>query len=283
MFFQIKRQMGKIVAIANQKGGVGKTTTAINLSASLGVLEKKVLLIDCDPQANATSGIGLQLDPEDPTIYDALVNERPAHEVIYETSVPNLDIIPSSIDLVGAEIELVETTSREFRMKKAIEPLKQIYDYIIIDCLPSLGLITINALTAADSVLVPIQCEIFSLEGYSKLNQTIGRVQASLNEDLIIEGIVLSMYDKRLKMANLVVDEIKKNLPELAFETIIHRNSKIGEAPSMGQPVILYDVASKGAANYLNLADEFLKRNKERKRKSNNREKVKQRIKNITG
>lgn len=273
--------MGKIVSIANQKGGVGKTTTAINLASALGILEKKVLLIDSDPQANATSGLGVVLDEDDQTIYDCLINNTPAHEVIYETNVPNLDIIPSSIDLVGAEIELVNEHDREYILSKAISPLKEVYDYIIIDCLPSLGLITINALTASDSVLVPIQCELFSLEGFSKLNNTISMVQSSLNDNLEIEGIVLSMYDKRLKMANLVVNEVHNSLPHLVFDTIIHRNSKIGEAPSVGQPVILYDVTSTGSNNYLNLAHEFLKKNNEANNARNTPKRVKQRIKNI--
>ena len=273
--------MGKIVAIANQKGGVGKTTTAINLAAALAILEKKVLLIDSDPQANASSGLGFRATAEDYTIYDCLINGDHPKDTIVETDVPFLSLIPSSIDLVGAEIELVSVENREFQMSIALEKVRDDYDYIIIDCLPSLGLITVNALTAADSVLVPIQCEIFSLEGYSKLRSTIGMVQSSLNEDLEIEGIVLSMYDKRLKMANLVVSEVNENLSELVYDTIIHRNSKIGEAPSMGMPVITYDISSTGASNYLNLAYEFLKRNEEKLSCRQSAKRIKQRVKNL--
>ena len=274
--------MGKIIAIANQKGGVGKTTTAINLAAALAILEKKVLLIDADPQANASSGLGCRIDEDDYSIYDILVNGVNPTEVIKETDVPNLHLIPSSIDLVGAEIELVNFDEREYQMKNQIRSIAPDYDYIIIDCLPSLGLITLNALTASDSVLVPIQCEIFSLEGYSKLRSTISLVQNSLNTELVLEGIVLSMYDKRLKMANLVVEEVTTNLGDIVFETIIHRNSKIGEAPSMGMPVITYDISSKGANNYLNLAYEFLKRNEDKIGKRNTSARIKQRVKNLT-
>ena len=273
--------MGKIIAIANQKGGVGKTTTAINLSAALAILEKKVLLVDADPQANASSGLGYRVTEEDYTIYDCLINGDHPNEAILETDVPYLSLMPSSIDLVGAEIELVSVENREFQMRETLEKIRGDYDYIIIDCLPSLGLITVNALTAADTVLVPIQCEIFSLEGYSKLRSTISMVQSSLNEKLEIEGIVLSMYDKRLKMANLVVKEVTENLSELVYETIIHRNSKIGEAPSMGMPIITYDVSSKGASNYLNLAYEFLKRNNDALSSGHSGKRVKQRIKNL--
>ncbi len=274
--------MGKIVAIANQKGGVGKTTTAINLAAALAILEKKVLLVDADPQANASSGIGFRIEEDDYSIYDLLINDADVSDVILETDVPNLHLIPSSIDLVGAEIELVNVEEREFRMRKALSDVAESYDYVIIDCLPSLGLITLNALTAADSVLVPIQCEIFSLEGYSKLRNTISLVQSSLNNELVIEGIVLSMYDKRLKMANLVVEEVTSNLGDIVYETIIHRNSKIGEAPSMGMPVITYDISSKGANNYLNLAFEFLTRNEDEIGSKNTAKRVKQRVKNLT-
>lgn len=273
--------MGKVIAIANQKGGVGKTTTAINLAAALAILEKKVLLIDADPQANASSGIGIRATEEDYTIYDCLINGDHPKNAIIDTDIPYLSLIPSSIDLVGAEIELVGMEDREFQLKKTIKKIKKDFDYIIIDCLPSLGLITLNALTAADSVLVPIQCEIFSLEGYSKLRNTINLVQSSLNNELEIEGIVLSMYDKRLKMANLVVDEVTSSLPHLVYDTIIHRNSKIGEAPSMGMPIITYDINSKGAANYLNLAYEFLKRNKDTLNGRQTSKRVKQRIKNL--
>ncbi len=273
--------MGKIIAIANQKGGVGKTTTAINLSAALAILEKKVLLIDSDPQANASSGLGYKIEEDDYSIYDILINGANPEDAIIETDVPNLHLIPSSIDLVGAEIELVNVEEREFQLKKHLRPIADSYDYIIIDCLPSLGLITLNALTASDSVLVPIQCEIFSLEGYSKLRNTISLVQNNLNTELELEGIVLSMYDKRLKMANLVVDEVTSNLGDVVYETIIHRNSKIGEAPSMGMPVITYDISSKGANNYLNLAFEFLTRNEDEIGKRNTTKRVRQRVKNL--
>ncbi len=253
--------MGKIIAIANQKGGVGKTTTAINLSAALAILEKKVLLIDADPQANASSGLGFKGDTITKDLYACLQDHDLLQSSILTTDVTNLDLLPSSINLVGAELELINMDDREYQMKKLFSTIKDKYDYIIIDCLPSLGLITLNALTAADSVLIPVQCEIFSLEGLDKLKNTISLVTDGLNKDLEIEGIVLSMYDKRLRMANLVVKEVKEIVTDNVFETIIHRNSKIGEAPSMGQPVITYDVASKGSNNFLNLAYEVLQRN----------------------
>jgi chromosome partitioning protein len=253
--------MGKVIAIANQKGGVGKTTTAINLAACIAVLDYKVLLIDSDPQANATSGVGIKPDKIQGDLYECLVNQIDPKVTILKTETPNLDIIPSSIDLVGAEIELVATEKREFRLKAVVSQIKNDYDFIFIDCLPSLGLITINALNAADSVIIPVQCEFFSLEGYGKLTETINMVRASLNPDLKIEGIVLSMYDKRLRMANMVIEEIKNIVTNKIFDTIIHRNSKIGEAPSLGQPIIIYDASSKGAINYLNLAMEVLKQN----------------------
>ena len=253
--------MGKIIAIANQKGGVGKTTTAINLAAALTFLEKKVLLVDADPQANASSGIGVHIREDELTIYDCFINQVDVHQVIQKTSIPNLDLLPSEIDLVGAEIELVNLHKREHIMKSFLTSVKDQYDYIFIDCQPSLGIITINALTAADSVLIPVQCEIFSLEGLGKLKKTISLVQEGLNKNLEIEGIVLSMYDKRLRMANLVVNEVKRIIKDKVFETIIHRNSKIGEAPSAGLPVILYDAGSKGTINFLNLANEFLIQN----------------------
>ncbi len=267
--------MGKIIAIANQKGGVGKTTTAINLSACLAVLEKKVLLIDADPQANATSGVGISPDDIEYSSYDCIVNDINPKDAILSTSTPNLDIIPSHIDLVGAELELVSRFRREFVMRQAFQPLKEDYDYILIDCLPSLGLITINALTAADSVIIPVQCEIFALEGLSKLKNTISLVNQQLNPELEIEGIVLSMYDKRLRLANVVVSEVQEHSQDPVFETIIHRNSRIGEAPNMHLPVILYDASSKGSINFLNLAKEFLVKNNDPILKKGKKKKVK--------
>jgi chromosome partitioning protein len=250
--------MGKIIAIANQKGGVGKTTTAINLAAALSVLDKKVLLIDADPQANASSGVGVKQDQIIFDTYECLVNGEDIKVGIIPTETPNLYILPSSIDLVGAEIELVGKENRETFMRRMLASVKDEYDYIFIDCLPSLGLVTLNALTAADSVLVPVQCEFFSLEGFGKLKSTISLVQQGLNPGLQIEGVILSMYDQRLRMANMVLSEIKDIISDRIFDTIIHRNSKIGEAPSLGQPVIIYDATSKGAINFLNLAQEFL-------------------------
>ncbi len=253
--------MGKVVTIANQKGGVGKTTTAINLGASLAVLEKKVLIIDADPQANASSGVGVMSEEVDSNLYDCMMNGLDPTEAIYETETPNLHILPSHINLVGAEVELVNRIKREFVLKGVAEQVKDYYDYVIIDCLPSLGLVTVNALTAADSVLVPVQCEFFALEGLTKLQNTIALVQKQLNPKLKIEGILLTMYDTRLRLANVVVSEVRNVFGDKVFDTIIHRNSKIGEAPNMHMPVLLLNATSKGAINYLNLAQEFLKRN----------------------
>jgi chromosome partitioning protein len=252
--------MAKIIAIANQKGGVGKTTTAVNLSGCLGVLEYKTLLVDADPQANATSGVGLT--PKGITsIYDCLVNDVPARDIITATDNPNLDILPAHIDLVGAELELINLPEREFLLKKALEPIRDDYDFIIIDCSPSLGLITVNALSAADSVMIPVQCEFYALEGLGKLLNTIKIVQTRLNPELEIEGILLTMYDTRLRLSNQVVDEVKTHFQDLVFDTIIHRNTKLGEAPSFGETIIMHDAASKGSVNYLNFAREILQRN----------------------
>jgi chromosome partitioning protein len=252
--------MGKIIAIANQKGGVGKTTTAINLGGCLGVLEYKTLIVDADPQANATSGLGL--DPKNTrNIYDCLINEVNPAELIIKSANPNLDILPSHIDLVGAELEMINLPNREQMLKMALEKIKDNYDFIIIDCSPSLGLITVNALTAADSVMIPVQCEYFALEGLGKLLNTIKIVQGRLNQDLEIEGIVLTMYDTRLRLANQVVDEVKTHFQELVFDTVIHRNTKLGEAPSFGETIVMHDAASKGSVNYLNFARELLQKN----------------------
>ncbi|ASO06139.1 ParA family protein [Arenibacter algicola] len=255
--------MGKIIAIANQKGGVGKTTTSVNLAASLGVLEKKVLLIDADPQANATSGLGLDVDSIELGTYQLLEHTKTAEETIIKTSSPNVDLIPAHIDLVAIEIELVDKDDREYMMKKAIRHLKEKYDYILIDCAPSLGLLTLNALTAADSVMIPIQCEYFALEGLGKLLNTIKSVQKIHNPELDIEGMVLTMYDSRLRLSNQVVEEVKKHFSEMVFDTIIQRNVRLSEAPSYGESIIKYDASSKGAANYLNLANEVVVKNKE--------------------
>ncbi len=252
--------MGKIIAIANQKGGVGKTTTAINLGGCFGVLEYKTLIVDADPQANATSGVGL--DPKNTrNIYDCLINEADPSELIIETQNPNLDILPSHIDLVGAELEMINMPNREQRLKTALDKVRDKYDFIIIDCSPSLGLITVNALVAADSVMIPVQCEYFALEGLGKLLNTIKIVQGRLNPELEIEGIVLTMYDTRLRLANQVVDEVKTHFQELVFDTVIHRNTKLGEAPSYGETIVMHDASSKGSVNYLNFAREILQNN----------------------
>ena len=253
--------MGKIIAIANQKGGVGKTTTSVNLAASLGALEKKVLLIDADPQANASSGLGIDVDAVEMGSYQVLEHTKSAKEAIVATNAPNVDIIPAHIDLVAIEIELVDKEEREYMLKKAISELKSEYDYIIIDCAPSLGLLTLNALTAADSVLIPIQCEYFALEGLGKLLNTIKSVQKIHNEALDIEGLLLTMFDSRLRLSNQVVEEVQKHFSDMVFETIIQRNVRLGEAPSYGESIINYDVSSKGAANYLSLAKELIKKN----------------------
>ena len=253
--------MGKIIAITNQKGGVGKTTTAINLGASFGVLEYKTLIVDADPQANATSGVGFDPREVSTSIYDCLVNETDPRSLILETENPNLSIIPAHIDLVGAELEMISMPNREYRLKQALDLIKDDYDFIIIDCSPSLGLITVNSLTAADSVIIPVQCEYFALEGLGKLLNTIKIIQSRLNTDLDIEGIVLTLYDTRLRLANQVVDEVKTHFQELVFNTIIHRNTRLGEAPSFGETIIMHDATCKGAINYLNFAREVLQKN----------------------
>ncbi len=253
--------MARIIGVANQKGGVGKTTSAINLAASFAVLEYKTLLIDADPQANSTTGVGFDLHNITHSLYDCMVNNVPAGEVILKTEIPNLDLIPSHIDLVGAEIEMINYPNREMVMKGMIEAVKANYDFIVIDCSPSLGLITVNALTASDSVIVPVQCEFFALEGLGKLLNTIKIVQSRLNPSLQIEGILMTMYDGRLRLCNQVVSEVRRHFDEMVFTTIIHRNTRLSEAPSFGKPVILYDSDSKGAVNYLNLAKEVLQKN----------------------
>lgn len=253
--------MGKIIAIANQKGGVGKTTSSINLAASLAVLEYRTLLVDADPQANSTSGLGFDPRTIKSSVYECIINGLPANEAIQATETPHLDLLPAHIDLVGAEIEMINLHEREFKMRQMLEQVKDQYDFIIIDCSPSLGLITINALTAANSVIIPVQCEYFALEGLGKLLNTIKIVQNRLNTDLEIEGILLTMYDARLRLANQVVEEVRSHFNELVFDTIIQRNTRLSEAPSFGVSVIMHDANSKGAINYLNLARELLQKN----------------------
>lgn len=253
--------MGKTIAIANQKGGVGKTTTAINLAASLAILEHKTLLIDADPQANATSGIGIDPKTVETSIYECIIDNIDPHEVIQETDTPNLYLLPAHIDLVGAEIEMIDLPDREMMMKRALTPLKEEYDFIIIDCSPSLGLVTLNSLTAADSVIIPVQCEYFALEGLGKLLYTIKLVQEQLNPQLDIEGILLTMFDVRLRLSKQVVEEVKTHFQSMVFDTLINRDTRLGEAPSFGKPILMYDASNRGAVNYLNLAREILKKN----------------------
>ncbi|MFC5282344.1 ParA family protein [Pedobacter alpinus] len=253
--------MSKIIAIANQKGGVGKTTTSINLAASLAVLEFKTLIVDADPQANSTSGIGFDPRTIKHSIYECIINDVTAREAIQKTDTPNLDLLPAHIDLVGAEIEMINLHEREYKMKAVLAQISDDYDFIIVDCSPSLGLITINALTAAHSVIIPVQCEYFALEGLGKLLNTIKIVQNRLNPDLQIEGILLTMYDVRLRLSNQVVEEVRSHFEDLVFNTIIARNTRLSEAPSFGVSVIMHDANSKGAINYLNLAREIIEKN----------------------
>lgn len=258
--------MGKIISVANQKGGVGKTTTATNLSASLAVMEYKVLLIDADPQANATSGLGVDPESVEKSIYECLMGQAKASECIIETETPNLFLLPTRIDLVGAEVELVSEKRREYYLSDALAPIKDDYDFIVIDCSPSLGLITVNALTASDSVLIPIQSEYFALEGLGKLLNTIRIVQTRLNPKLGIEGLLITMYDSRLRLARQVVEDVRAHFKQMVFDTLIYRNTKLAEAPSCGKAVIMYDASCAGAINYLNLANEVLKRNNIKKK-----------------
>jgi chromosome partitioning protein len=253
--------MGKVIAIANQKGGVGKTTSAINLAASLAVLEYKTLLVDADPQSNATSGVGIDPANVKAGLYECIIDSTHPKDVILKTDTPYLSLLPTNADLVGVELELVNLTNREYMMKKAIDKIKDKYDFIIVDCCPSLGLTVINSLCAADSVIIPVQCEYFALEGMGKLLQTIKIVQTHLNTNLDIEGVLLTMYDGRLRLANQVVEEVKTHFQDMVFDTLVQRNTKLAEAPSFGKTIIMHDVAGKGATNYLNLAREILQRN----------------------
>lgn len=253
--------MGKIISVANQKGGVGKTTTSINLAASLAVLEYKVLLVDADPQANSTSGLGFEPKNIKVGLYECIVNDTPVEDVVLESEIRYLHVLPANIDLVGAEIEMVDIPNREKMMKRVLDKIRDKYDFIIIDCSPSLGLITTNALSASDSVIVPVQCEYFALEGLGKLLNTIKIIQSQLNPNLEIEGILLTMYDMRLRLSNQVVEEVKTHFQQLVFDTIIQRNTRLSEAPSFGVPVINHDAESKGSINYMNLAREILQKN----------------------
>ena len=254
--------MGKIITLANQKGGVGKTTTTINLGASLAALDKKVLIVDADPQANASSGLGIDVRKLTKSIYECIIENAEPGEAVLPTEVPNLSIIPSHIDLVGAEIEMLSFQNREKVLKELLNKVKDQYDYLLIDCSPSLGLITVNALTAADSVIIPVQCEYFALEGISKLLNTIKIIKSKLNPELEIEGFLLTMYDSRLRLANQIYEEVKKHFGEMVFNTVIQRNIKLSEAPSYGQPVLLYDADSKGSLNHIQLAKELIAKNK---------------------
>jgi len=258
---KVKKIMGKIIALANQKGGVGKTTTTINLAASLATLEKTVLVVDADPQANASSGLGVDIQEVDCSLYECIINHADVRDAIYTTDIEGLDIIPSHIDLVGAEIEMLNLSNREKIVSQILDPIRNDYDFILIDCSPSLGLITVNALTAADSVVIPVQCEYFALEGISKLLNTVKIIKKKLNPKLEIEGFLLTMYDSRLRLANQIYDEVKRHFQELVFKTVIQRNVKLSESPSHGLPVILYDAESTGAKNHLALAKEIINKN----------------------